>query len=475
MAATFNPSAELSKVQLLSKKIKQSPWRRSQSTDMMRLLLLALMAAVFAAAADQPTLPAELTLPQALDIALRNSTNIRTAMAQLDQASGRYEQARSPLLPQLNVGARQGYLTVNLPGIGIELPSANGENGLLGLIGPFASMNASAFLSQQVLNLAEWRAWKSSRFRQDSFRLLVDNARELVALRVVATYLDALKAKATRNTLTEQRKLAEELYRLTRDRVTKGVSAELDANRAMQKVNTLEQQRQEAEHTYIATKLSLANILQARVTSEFDVADNAAYGAGTGPDRDMCMKSALTLRPDYRSAEASVNAADLQVRSVKATRLPTIQMQFDDGQSGNTPAHNVNTYRLQGSIDVPIYTGGRIQGEIAEAEGALREARAALDEIRSQIETDVLTALSAEEWALKEVETSAGNVKLSRQEVEFTRSRFTQGISDNTEVVNAQDRLEKADEASIRAQYMLGLARANLARATGAAEKTYRK
>jgi outer membrane protein TolC len=110
-----------------------------------------------------------------------------------------------------------------------------------------------------------------------------------------------------------------------------------------------------------------------------------------------------------------------------------------------------------------------------EAEGVLREAKAALDENRSQIETDVLTAISGVNWALKEVETSAGNVKLSRQEVEFTRSRFTQGIADNTEVVNAQDRLEKADHANIRAQYLLGLARANLARATGAAEKTYHK
>jgi outer membrane protein TolC len=124
---------------------------------------------------------------------------------------------------------------------------------------------------------------------------------------------------------------------------------------------------------------------------------------------------------------------------------------------------------------MPIYTGGRIRGEIEEAEGNLREAMALLDKNRSQIETDVLTAISGAEWALKELETSARNVKLSRQEVEFTRSRFVQGISDNTEVVNAQDRLTQADEAGIQARYLLGLARANLARAIGAAERTYRK
>jgi outer membrane protein TolC len=150
-------------------------------------------------------------------------------------------------------------------------------------------------------------------------------------------------------------------------------------------------------------------------------------------------------------------------------------MSFSDGQSGNTPVNNVNTYKVQGSIEFPLYTGGRIRGQIEEAEGALREVAALLDRDRSQIETDVLTAISGVEWALKQVETSGRNVKLSREEVEFTRSRFAQGIADNTEVVNAQDRLTQADEAEISAQYVLGLARANLSRATGVAEKSYRK
>jgi outer membrane protein TolC len=98
-----------------------------------------------------------------------------------------------------------------------------------------------------------------------------------------------------------------------------------------------------------------------------------------------------------------------------------------------------------------------------------------MDQLRSQIETDVLTAIAGVEWARKQVETSAANVELSREEVQLTRQRFTQGVTDNTEVVNAQDRVSKADDARVRAMYTLGLARANLARATGAAEKTYRK
>ena len=419
-------------------------------------------------------IPAQLSLSEALNIALTNAIVLREAKAQLDQTSGRYLQSRSALLPQMGVFARQSIQTISLQGFGIDIPGLP-PSSQEGKIGPFGSMDARVLLSQDLFNLASIRAWQSYRSRREASRLMVDDAREIVALNVVSAYLEALRSKATRDTLAEQQKLAGELYKVTRERVSQGVSAELDANRAMQKVNTLEQQWQQASQSYVAAKLNLANILQARITSNFEVADSAAYGAGTFPEGSSAIATALAMRADYRSAESQVRAAELQVKSVKASRIPTLGVRVGDGQSGNSPVNNVNTYRVQGQIEVPIYTGGRIKGEIEEAQGALREAQALLDKNRSQIETDVLTAISGIEWALKGLETSTRNVKLSRQEVEFTRSRFAQGVSDNTEVVNAQDRLTQADEAEIQARYLLGLARANLARATGAAEKTYRK
>jgi outer membrane protein TolC len=413
-----------------------------------------LVLAATIASAQNPTLPADLSLAQALEIALRNSSTLREAQAQLEQSSGQYVQSRSQLLPQVNMGARQGVMTINLQGIGIDLPFAPG------VIGPFGSMDARVTLRQDLVNIASIRSWQSFSSRRDSSRLRVDNAREVVTLNVVGAYLQALRAKASRDTLAEQTRLANELYQL---------------NRAKQQVNSLEQQRQEAEQSYVAEKLTLAGILQANITDNFDVSDPAAYGMGETMDRQATVQAALNSRPDYRAAQATVRAAELRIQSVKATRLPTIRMRLDDGQSGNSPVHNVNTYSVQGAVEIPIFTGGRIRGEVQEAEGLWREASAALEKERAQIEADVLTAISGVEWALKQLQTSAENVGLSRQEVELTRARFLQGVADNTEVVNAQDRLSRADDARIRAQHTLGLARANLARAIGGAERAYRK
>ncbi len=469
------------------RKPSHKPGRGRRTT--VSVLLIALAVAFTAAGSQEPTivqqtaavqqtagqqappaLPNPLTLSQAVTIALSKNSILREAQARLAQASGQYAQSRSALLPQVEATARQAYMTINLKGIGIDIPQVS-----QGKSDPFGSMDARITLRQDLLNIANRESWKSSGAREESSRLLLGNAREIVVLNVVSAYLQALRVKASRDALAEQTKLADDLYKLTQDRVRQGVSARLEAIRAQQQVNSLEQQRQEAEQNYISAKLNLANTLQTSITADFEVEDESAYGVEAPLDRQAAIAAALDARPDYRAAKSNIRAAELQVQSAKANRYPTLSASASDGQSGETPVHNQNTYRLQGTLNIPIYTGGRTRGQIDEAQGALHETQASAEQLHAQIETDVLTAIAGVEWALKEVETSAANVKLSREEVELSRQRFAQGVADNTEVVNAQDRVSKADDARVRAMYTLGLARANLARAMGTAEKTYRK
>src|SRR5215831_1548138 len=184
-----------------------------------RLFLFLVLTSGVAMAQNQSTLPANLTLRQALDIAFANSSTLREARANLERASGRYQEARSALLPQVGVAARQGYLTQNLQGFGIDLTE------FPRVLGPFGSMDARGFIVQDFVNIASLRSWQSYRSRRDASRLLVEDAREVVTLNVVSAYLQALTAKSSRDSLTEQTKLANDLYQITADRARQGASS----------------------------------------------------------------------------------------------------------------------------------------------------------------------------------------------------------------------------------------------------------
>jgi hypothetical protein len=80
-------------------------------------LLIVTAAWATASGADLPPL---LTLSEALNIALTNSTVLREAMAHLDQTSGHYLQSRSALMPQVGIFARQSIQTISLQGFGID-------------------------------------------------------------------------------------------------------------------------------------------------------------------------------------------------------------------------------------------------------------------------------------------------------------------------------------------------------------------
>jgi hypothetical protein len=54
----------------------------------------------------------------------------------------------------------------------------------------------------------------------------------------------------------------------------------------------------------------------------------------TTSDHNAAIQSAIASRADYRSADANVKAAELHLRSVKSSRLPTLRILLSDGQSG---------------------------------------------------------------------------------------------------------------------------------------------
>ena len=421
----------------------------------MRFLALVLAVPLLATPAE---IPEQLSLRQALDLALKNSATLRRAAAQLQQAEAQSAQAHSQFLPQVSVAAYDILQTVNLRAMGIDVPL------LPARVGPFQVVDARAFLSQNVLNLPVRDRDRAAREQTRSVSALAGNARELLALQVGSTFAQALRAQSSQQTLERQLELAGKLHQITQDRLDAGVASRLEATRSLQQVNNLAQAVEEARHQATAAKLQLANLLNARITSSYTLVDEPAAAPEVSSNSVV---QALEARPDYRAALARIKAVEFQLSAARRQRYPVIQFRADYGQSGRKPFENLNTFHLQGILNVPIYTGGRIEAEITEAQARVNEARATADEIRSQVETDVLTAVAATQAAQRELDIARSGVKLAAEELDLASARFTSGVADNTEIVNAQDRLARAEDNVVRAAYNRDLALTQLRRALG--------
>jgi len=438
----------------------------------MRILAFSIAGLCFSQAvlaAEEARLPQLLSLPEALNIALKQSVLLRRAGAQLQQAQGRAGQTRAAWYPQLSAGLQDSGQTINLKalGIGVNIPFLPTK------VGPFETFDARASVSQNVLNLPLLHNDRASRLQLQSAEARAANARELLVYQVAVAFSQALRSQQQQATLSEQVALSRKLAAITEDRYREGMANLVEVSRSRQQVSNLEQVLSEAENGLTAAKLQLAALLNARVTADYQLADEAPTEDRPAPQEEEALRQAFAARLDYRAVQVQVQAGEQRLAAVKAQRLPVVQFRADIGQSGNSITSNINTFRVQGGVSFPIYTGGRIESEATEEQGKLAEARAALDDLRSQVSAEVLGALTAIRTARRQMEVSAEAVKLAREEVDLATLRFQDGVADNTEIVNAQDRLSRAEDARVRARFQWNLAEAALHRAIGDIDRFY--
>src|SRR5262249_18004629 len=100
----------------------------------------------------------------------------------------------------------------------------------------------------------------------------------------------------------------------------------------------------------------------------------------------------------------------------------------------------------------------------------LTNSRNQLENLRAEIDQDIRDAALDLQSAADEVEVARSNVDLASQTLDQARDRFLAGVTDNIEVVQAQDAVATANESYITSLFNYTVARISLARAEGIAE-----
>jgi outer membrane protein TolC len=140
------------------------------------------------------------------------------------------------------------------------------------------------------------------------------------------------------------------------------------------------------------------------------------------------------------------------------------------GGGGSNLGNFNQVYEVSGNVAVPIYTGGRIRADIGQAEADLTRRRAEYQDLKGRIAYDVRVAwldVSASESSVKVAE---GNRSLAERALAQSRDRYSNGVTNYLEVVQAQEVVAGANENYIQSLYSFNVAMISLARAMGNAD-----
>jgi len=145
------------------------------------------------------------------------------------------------------------------------------------------------------------------------------------------------------------------------------------------------------------------------------------------------------------------------------------------GDAGPTLANSHGVYVVSDALNFNIFNGGRIRADIEKARAALKDRTDELASHGAQIEVDVRNAFLDLQSAADQAAVASDNLGPANQTLEQARDRFTSGVTDNIEVVQAQGSVAIANDKLITALYAHNLAKVSLAKAMGLTEEGVKK
>jgi outer membrane protein TolC len=375
----------------------------------------------------------------------------------------------SALLPDLSAQITVVRQQINLKanGLNFTIPGVNVPT----VVGPFTVTDARGYLSQEVFNWSSIQSWRSAAESLKAAHLSYDSARELVVLTTGSSYLQVISDAAAVESIRAQVKTAEALHERAADQNRAGVVAHIDVLRGRVELQTQQQRLIAALNQLAIDKLSLARVIGLPSGQPFELTDSVPYAPLATLSLEEALAQARAKRPDYLGAQSQVRAAALARRAAAAGQYPSLSMDANFGDIGSPNfGTSHGTFAVAAGLNVPIFQAGRVRAETLLADSLLARRRAELADLGGRIDDEVRAAFLNLRSSTDLVAVARSNVDLAHQTLTQAADRFSAGIADNLEVVQAQETMAAADQSYIASLHAYNLAKLSLARSIGVAQ-----
>jgi outer membrane protein TolC len=413
-----------------------------------------------------------ISLQEALDRGLKQNLGALLSSQDVQTARGTRWQKLSELLPHVSASPLVDVSQINLAEFGFT--SIGGAN-IPNIVGPFSYFDARAYLSQQLF---DWKAINKTRSATENVKAAeytYKDARDLVVLAVGYVYLQTIADEARIETAAAQVKTGQALFDQATDRFNAGTSPAIDALRAKVELQTRQQQLIQAKNDYAIQKLTVARVIGLAPGQQFDLTDKSPYAPLDGITVEEALAHAYANRSDYQAAMADVRAMEFSRKAAVAGYYPTVSFASDYGIAGQHLSSNHGVLDIRGTVNIPIFQGGSVHGDVLQADAQLQQSRDRAENLRAQIDADVRTAIFNLQSSAQQVEVARSNIDLAGQTLTQSIDRFAAGVTDTVEVVQSQEAVASANERYISSLYNYNYAKISLARAVGRAEDGVRE
>jgi outer membrane protein len=462
--------------------------------------------------AQTPATGRQLTLSEALDIAEKESETVGIARAEVARAEGERRRARSAYFPQLNGSAsyqrtlQSQFSTFQSetdtsstplqvcprfaphPGLPIEqrLDSLEDAVSCASSANPFANFRDLPFgrenayrlgvsFSQTLFTGGQLRGQsQAAGAGVRSAEVGLTAARAQLLLDVTGAYFDASLADRLLDIAEATLRQADTTLAQTQLARQVGNQSEFDLLRARVTRDNQRpiviQRRADRDLAYYRLKQLLDFPLDQPLTLTTELGDTSLVDSTRlQAVVEQLGDTTTAARAPVRQASEAVEVQRGLLRVARGQRFPQVAVTSQyaqlayPGKVSPFGADFVSDWTVSLGVQLPIFTGGRIGGEVVAAQANLSQAQLRLQQSRELAEVDTRNAAIQLEAAQAGWQASAGTVEQAARAYQIAELRYREGISTQTELLDSRIQLQQAQASRARAARDLQVAKVRVA------------
>ena len=422
----------------------------------------------------QVSSPLRLTLPEAIDMALKENRDLKLARLSVTDAEHKKEIARSAYFPQIKNESSVLHLTelagVKIPAGAFGVHSATGPIPAQNLFldqGALTSYTSGTGLAQPLTQMFKIRESNRAAISDiNAARIQVDQAEDEITLKVRQLYYGILIAQLKQQAAAEevsagQIKAQESAVAIEKGRALDVVALESQASLLDARQSALTQKLQ--LHDLIIT---LDDLLGLPLTTELQL-DADTPAAMPISSREVCIRIAREHSPDIRAAKQAVIKAKAGLAAAKDAYIPDVTGLARYSYQSGVPLllHNFGTFGFTISYD--LFDGGRRDAEIKDSQTLLSQAELNVVKVEEHVAAEVERAYDKVEQLQDLVGVAGEAFKARAEAARLTDRQFEQNAALTSARAEAHAKAISARASTLEAILGLSLAQADLKRTTG--------
>lgn len=335
---------------------------------------------------EPPSTVESISLPEAIQVTLGFSREVKAAQARVDLADSQLNQARALLRP--NVTFKKGY--------GREI-SAPGSTTDPATTKPYVRhehnrSDQSLSLRQPLYDAQSFRDWKRRDLIVDSRTASLRSTETDAYLSTVDAYLGMASSRLMSELSRVYERQLEQLLDYITQRAAAGASSESDMQRVRARTLTARSSRLEQDAANAAAVVEFVRLTNV-VPKTLLLPKRDEIGSVTPESFEANLQKVLEQNHELRALQLDLEAADRDIHVAKARYLPRLDLELSDQRTNNAggPTGLQHDQRAMVVFNMNLYAGHADFYLIKEKEARRDELRWRADDLRRRLSQDIAT------------------------------------------------------------------------------------